>query len=200
MAKDKFSGSLQKHVAHVLAGRGARSLGELCEVVGSDKSNLLGCLQRLEGDGLVVGVGTGDAAAPGQAAKLWSLTDAGRTALEPKPQDIGRLGPGHRWLWATFSSEQEIGVDDALEDGDLAAGSIWVARTEGEGRGYLFTFDAAAGPQPAESLLRALTKLGARCTTGTVVSAQPASGFLNVLRTAKAAGERAAQAASTDEG
>jgi DNA-binding MarR family transcriptional regulator len=189
VAKDKFSGSLQKHVAHVLAGRGARSLGELCEVVGSDKSNLLGCLQRLEGDGLVVGVGTGDAAAPGQAAKLWSLTDAGRTALEP----------GHRWLWATFSGEQGIGVDDALEDGDLAAGALWVARTDGEGRGYLFSFDAAAGPQPAESLLRALTKLGARCTTGTVVSAQATSGFLSVLRTAKAAGERAEQAASADE-
>jgi hypothetical protein len=203
MATGRFSGPVQRHVAHVLATRGPSSLSEIQAVVGCDKANLLHCLERLEhldAGALVTGVSTGDLAAPGQSARLWSLTDAGRKALEPKQQDVGRLNDGMRWVLATFSTAEGIGVDDALNNGELVAGSVWVARFDGDGRGYLFAFDPAAGPQPVESLLRALKQLGARCEVGTITSVQATQAFLEVLRTALVAGSRAARAATADDG
>lgn len=195
MAKARFSGSLQRHVAHVLAARGPSSLMEIRKIVGADKGNLLKCLQRLDADRLVDGVGTGDSAAPGQAAKLWSLTDAGRRALDAAPQDVGRLTDGTRCVCATFSTEQGVGIDDALHNGDLVAGCMWTARVDGDGRVYVFAFDPLAGPQPAETLVRALALLGAQCTVGTVSSVQGTSAFLDVLRTAVAVAGNAVQRA-----
>lgn len=192
MAKGRFSGARQKHAARVLANAGPMSLFELLDVVGGEKRALERSLESLSDQGLVQVVDTGHAPAPGQPSRLWSLTSKGRAALPVEPAaDIGKLKEGWLWIRATFSANQAIDVDDALLDGELAAAAAWVARLDGDGRGYMFVFDPEIGVQPAENLVRALSSIGAHCSIGSTREPQSAQEFVEMLRTAARAARRA---------
>jgi hypothetical protein len=194
VAKGRFSGARQKHAARILASAGPMSLFELLDVVGGEKRALERSLESLGEQGLVQVVATGHAPAPGQPSRLWSLTAEGRAALPLEPAaDIGRFKEGWLWIHATFAADQAIDIDDALLDGELAAAAAWVARLDGDGRGYMFVFDPQIGAQPAENLFRALSSVGARCSTGSSREPQSAQEFVQTLRTASRAALRAGE-------
>jgi DNA-binding HxlR family transcriptional regulator len=194
MAKGRFSGARQKHAAQVLATAGPRSLFELLDAVGGEKRALERSLESLATQGLVDAVDTGNAPAPGQPSRLWSLTTRGRAALPAVSTDeVGRLAEGRLWIQAAFSSDQAVQVHNALADGDLVAGIDWVARLDGDGRSYFFVFDPAMGPQPVENLFRVLSEIGARCSMGSARAPQGALDFVDTIRTSARAAARATQ-------
>lgn len=181
-------------MARVLATAGARSLFELLDVVGGEKRALERSLESLSEQGLLQVVDTGHAPAPGQPARLWSLTVKGRDVLPAESSDqVGRLVEGRLWVGAAFSAEQAIDVDNALLDGELVAAAEWVARLDGDGRSYFFVFDPAIGLQPAANLFRALSSIGVRCSMGSARVPQGARDFVETLRTAARAEARTAQ-------
>ncbi|MEA2275771.1 MAG: hypothetical protein QOC78_731 [Solirubrobacteraceae bacterium] len=194
VAKGRFSGARQKHAAQVLATAGPRSLFELLDAVGGEKRALERSLESLAEQGLVDAVDTGNAPAPGQPSRLWSLTERGRAALPAVSTDqIGRLVEGRLWLNAAFSADQAADVHDALADGDFVAGIEWVARLDGDERSYLFVFDPATGPQPVENLFRVLSTIGARCLMGSARAPQGAPDFVDTIRTSARAAARTMQ-------
>ena len=195
MARGKFSGYRQRHLARVLAIAGPKGLTELLDIVGGERRSLERSLESLEGQDLVTRVDTGQAPAPGRPSGLWSLTDAGRAA-SPIPADLGQLTEGRRCMSASFPPAAAAPIDELLEAGDLIASVDWVMRFDGDARGYLFVFDRESGPQPIESLRRVLTALGARCSVGNVGVSQMTPEFISVLKTAAGAVERLAPPAS----
>lgn len=166
-------------------------LGEIRDVVGGDRKTLKRTLDSLAVQGLLDRVSTGQASAPGRPAQLWSLTDVGRGRLPGRSdEEIGRVLPGATWVIATAQPGEIDAFDVALSDGELLAAADWVAQIDGEGRGYLALFSPEVGPQAPETLLRVLTRLGARCSSGTVRSVQRPDDVIEVLRVAQSAAQR----------
>jgi hypothetical protein len=193
VARGRFSGARQKHVAHVLAIAGPQSLVELLDVVGGERKALERSLESLAQQGLVDAVDTNQAPAPGRPSRLWSLTTAGKDAIpNGRAGEIGQLSSGGIWVLVAVPPDQAIAIDDALVGGDLVGAASWVARLDGDGHSYMFAFDTTVGSQPVENLTRTLRTLGAQCITGTVREAKAVEEFLDVLRTAeRVAGHRA---------
>lgn len=174
------------------------SLSELLEVVGGDKTTLKRCLRSLKGQGLLdyVAVNTGQPG-PNQPAGLWSLTKAGRGSLgttDDTPDEspsVAAILEQQTLVAASVSSARLATLTAALSDGELTAGSSWIARTEGDAGRYVFAFDVSLGAQPAENLRAALNALGFSTELSTVRTVQSAAGFVESLRAAQGAAARA---------
>jgi DNA-binding MarR family transcriptional regulator len=218
VTKSRFTSAKQRQVAALLR-QSPRSGSELLEIMGSDKTALKRCLERLKGRGLVdyLPSATG-APAPGHPAGLWSLTQSGREAIESDLK--GRAAAGGRETSQASGTQEEMAEDDdspptttihdghtlvnavvapaaaaelmsVLANGELTAAAAWVARVDGDGRGYLFAFAAELGNQPVENLCAALQAIGATCVVSSVRAVQPPREFIRSVRTAHTAAERA---------
>lgn len=185
VAKGRFSGSRQRHVARLLDLVGALGLMEILRFVGGDRRSLERSLESLEGQGLLTTVETEGGAAPGRVARLWSLTDAGREAVPwPAPADVGRLAAGSTWVVATARGPSTAALEARLSDGRLLATADWIARLDGAGHSYFACFPPGTNSLGPQVFLRVLDDV-ADCTSGTVRTADSPRDFIDVLRRAQ---------------
>jgi hypothetical protein len=183
------------------------SLTELLEVIGGDRSTLRRGLASLKDQDLLDYVASQEGpSAPGRPAGLWSLTDAGKRALKAadsqgsaseatgEDEESHRkvtLVEGQRWVTASVPRGTSVNVALLLAEGELTAAAASVIRLDGEGVDYLFTFDEGVGHQPVENLVSSLEAVGAPCRSGTFRATFTATEFLDFVRTARAAAQRA---------
>ena len=208
MAKPGFRTAKQRHLAALLSNR-PMSASELLEVIGGDKTTLKRSLESLKTQGLLdyVALDPGSTA-PGRPAGLWSLTPRGSQVAaastgtsqasdiegdvhEDNVGSISSIRQGHTLVSAAVAPGAMKDLVAVLADGELTAAVSWVARVDGDGRGYLFAFDADLGDQPVENLRAALEAIGAICTVSTVRAVQPPLEFVRSVRTARSAAKRA---------
>jgi hypothetical protein len=179
------------------------STSELLERVGGDKTTLKRSLHRLQDRGLLDYTSfERRPTSPGNPAGLWSLTEVGRDStpasqLSPEPPEDDEPEPSHSiykgqvWVSAVVAPGVVRDLTTVLMNGELTAASSWIARLDGEGRSYLFAFDASVGIQPPENLRSALEAIGATCVVDTVRVVQMPDDFVSSGKSASAAARRA---------
>lgn len=191
-----------RHVAALLSNS-PMSMSELLERVGGDRTTLKRSLLRLQGRGLLDYVSfEGRPTSPGNPAGLWSLTQVGRdstaasqeSSVSPdvdEPEPSPAIYRGQVWVTATVAPGARRDLASVLTSGELTAASSWIARLDGEGRSYLFAFDASVGVQPSENLRSALEAIGATCFVETIRVVQMPGDFVRSEKSALAAAKRA---------
>ncbi len=185
MAKGRFSGARQRHVALLLDLAGPLGLNEILRFVGGDRASLDRSLRSLEAQGLLSAVESERGAAPGRASRLWSLTATGAAAVPRRREDdVGRLVQGEAWVAVSVSGAKAAALEDCLADGRLLAAANWVGRLDGPGHVYVFTFPPQHGNLAAQTLARVLRGVG-ECLFGTVGPIESASTFVDARTVAR---------------
>jgi hypothetical protein len=91
----------------------------------------------------------------------------------------------HQAFVATRLTSREVpDLLEVLATAELSAASAAIARLDGEEHNYLFLFDAAAGPAPAEQLSSVLRRRDIKFTLGTVADVRSLAEMLRDARRA----------------
>ncbi len=108
----------------------------------------------------------------------WRLTDLGRQLIaanplpptDPRPERSGAatIRNHQSFVTATVDANQTPDLLEALTTGAQGADSSFVVRLDGDGHEYVFFFEPQLGVGPSERLVRAISGVSGRVTTGVV--------------------------------
>lgn len=182
---------------------------ELAELLGRRQDSVVASLRRLPAEWVSFREDASGRTGRGIPAGYWSLTDAGRRALEAHADDATivrsdetasestaarTIRRQQAVVTATVTSRQVPALLDVLADGEQAVEASFVARIDGGKRHrFLFVFDAELGTRPAEMLSAVLEPAGLPFELGTVAEVRDIHALIRDARAARATARVAAQ-------